>query len=343
MLGAAVAGQLVEQLGDLARQLLAGREEPEVRVEVGGAAVVVARADVRVVAHALALAAHDEHGLRVRLESRQPIRHVHARLLQRARPGDVRALVEARRQLDEADGLLAAFGGADQRRDERRVVARAVHRLLDREHVGVVRRLLDELLDGRERVVRVVDEHVAPAQQREQVGALAVLGERARDQRRPRRLAQLAQGGRGRDLHDLPQVGEVEQARDLVDVALLDPEVADEPRPQRRVDARAHLQPHDLAEAPPAQLRLDRLEQVVGLVGDGEVGVARDAKGRVRDDLHAAEEAVEVVGDHGLHRHERAAPLADPDEARQPLLRHLHAREARLVARRVAHEHAEAE
>ena len=44
---------------------------------------------------------------------------------------------------------------------------------------------------------------------------------------------------------------------------------------------RRDLEPNDVAEAAPAQLELDRLEQVVGLVGDLEVGVARDA-GRAR-------------------------------------------------------------
>src|SRR5215475_11349365 len=50
------------------------------------------------------------------------------------------------------------------RSDARRVVGRAVHGLLDREHVRVVGRLLDEALDrADERVVRVVDEDVALA------------------------------------------------------------------------------------------------------------------------------------------------------------------------------------
>ena len=41
------------------------------------------------------------------------------------------------------------------------------------------------------------------------------------------------------------------------------------------------LDAHDLAEAAAAQLVLDRLQQVVGLVGDREVGVAGDAEDRV--------------------------------------------------------------
>ena len=58
---------------------------------------------------------------------------------------------------------------------------------------------------------------------------------------------------------------------------------------------RADLEPHDLAETAPAQLVLDRLQQVVGVVGDLEVGVAGHAEHVVVDDLHAREERVEVV------------------------------------------------
>ena len=70
---------------------------------------------------------------------------------------------------------------------------------------------------------------------------------------------------------------------------------------QRLAQAPAHagadLDAHDLAEAAPAQLLLDRPQQVVGLVVDGEVGVARDAEDVEVDDLHAREERVEMLGD----------------------------------------------
>ena len=162
--------------------------------------MVVAGADVDVVAHAVALAAHDEDALRVRLQPRVAVDDVHAGLLERARPGDVRALVEARLELDHADRLLAALGRADERRDERRVVGRAVHGLLDREHVGVGDRLLDEALDRRrERVVGVVDEDVAAAHLGEEVHALGLLALQARlRDRRPRRVAQLAEAAQRR-------------------------------------------------------------------------------------------------------------------------------------------------
>ena len=73
----------------------------------------------------------------------------------------------------------------------------------------------------------------------------------------------------------------------------------------------ADLDAHDLAEAPAAQLVLDRLQQVGGVVGDLEVGVARDAEDVVVDDLHAREQRVEVVGDHVLERHQQRR-LAGP-------------------------------
>ena len=104
----------------------------------------------------------------------------------------------------------------------------------------------------------------------------------------------------------------------------------------------ADLDAHDLAEAPAAQLVLDRLQQVVGLVGDREVGVAGDAEEVVVGDLHAREERVEVVGDHVLEQHEARA-VADRHEARQDLGRDLHARERRVAALGVAHDHAEAQ
>ena len=50
--------------------------------------------------------------------------------------------------------------------------------------------------------------------------------------------------------------------------------------------------------------QLDRLEQVVGLVGDLEVRVARDAEDSALGDLHLREERREEVGDHPLERDE---------------------------------------
>src|SRR5205823_12677309 len=101
------------------------------------------------------------------------------------------------------------------------------------------------------------------------------------------------------------------------------------------------LDAHCLAEASASQLTLDRLKQVVGLVGNLEVRVARDAEGAALDDLHPGEEARQEMPDDPLERQEKTA-FADGEEARQEL-RDLDAREALLGRLGVANEDAEAQ
>ena len=119
--------------------------------------------------------------------------------------------------------------------------------------------------------------------------------------------------GEGRGGHrpdDLPQVGEVQRAVDVVDLDLLDAQPLDQRGPQGWIHARADLQPHDLAEAPASELILDRGQEVVGFVVDLEVGVPGDPEEVVADDLHPWEERVQVVGDDVLQRHERVLVIS---------------------------------
>ncbi len=158
-----VAGELVEEAGEVLADLVVGGEEAEVLVEPARLRVVVAGADVAVVAEPALLLADHEGELAVRLQPDEPVDDVHAGLLELPRPADVGLLVEARLDLDEGEHLLAGLGRVDERLDDRAVARGAVEGLLDREHVGVGRGLLEEGDDARrERLVRVVQEHVAP-------------------------------------------------------------------------------------------------------------------------------------------------------------------------------------
>ena len=217
---------------------------------------------------------------------------------------DVHALVEARLKLHQRDRLLAAFGGVDQRWYQWRVVARAVHGLLDREHVRVRDGLLDEALNRcREGHVRVVHEQIAFAHRPEHVRALALAAEQPRvGDPHEWLLAQLGVSGKP---HDLPQGAHVEQSIDGVDLLLLHAQQACQRLAQLLGAVRADLDAHDLAEAPAAQLVLDGLQQVGGVVGDLQVGVAGHAKDVVVGDLHTWEQRVEVVSDHVLKRHQQ--------------------------------------
>ena len=159
------------------------------------------------------------------------------------------------------------------------------------------------------------------------VGLLVLVGLQPRLRHRASTAGRAARGSRAA-LTMLPEVGEVEQPVDR--------------RRRRRASASSarsscsrssrlmpclDLEAHDLAEAAAAQLVLDGLQQVVGLVGDGEVGVARDPEDRRVDDLHAREQRVEVGGDDAPRAGRTSAVVASAHEARQHLLRHLHARE----------------
>ena len=75
------------------------------------------------------------------------------------------------------------------------------------------------------------------------------------------------------------------------------------------------LEPHDVSEAPAQQLCLDGLEQIVGVAGDGEIGVARDAEHGVAD-LVARDHCRQEVQDRVLDRN-AGAVAADLDEPRQ--------------------------
>ncbi len=187
----------------------------------------------------------------------------------------------------------------------------------------------------------MVDEDVVVADRGEHVDRLVVLALQPRlRHRRPGREAQL---GVARDVGDVGEVGEVDQPVDVVDLAVLQPQRVDQLLAQLRVHPGGDLQPHDLAEAAAADLVLDRLQQVVRLVGDGEVGVAGDAEVAVVDDLGAGEEHVEVGGDRLLQRHEGLAALADRQEAAEQLLRHLDPGDDLGAALGIAQKHAEAE
>ena len=135
------------------------------------------------------------------------------------------------------------------------------------------------------------------------------------------RIAQLAEPA---DPGHVPEVGQVEQALDLIELALVDlqrvAQLLAQPGAHRPVD----LEPHDLAEAAAPELLLDRLQQVVGLVGDVVVRVARDPEERVVGHLHARETGSPRLAAIRSSSGTRVVPVSPISTKRpQQLLRHL--------------------
>ena len=194
---AAVAGEIVEQLGQVLAEGRVAGEQPDVLVETRRLRVVVAGAHVAVAADDTFLFAHDEGGLGVGLEADEAVHHVHAHLLQSLRPLDVGLLVEAGLELHQGNDLLALLGGLDEGAHDGAVARGAVQGLLDGQDLGVDGRVLDEVLDRRgEAVVGMVDEQLAFADHREDGAAAFVVG-RAQPRlghRHPRLVLQLGAG-----------------------------------------------------------------------------------------------------------------------------------------------------
>src|SRR5699024_3446680 len=90
-----VAGELVEQPGEVLAHVRVAGEQPVVLIHPRGLRVVVAGADVAVAAQTVRFLAHHQGELAVRLQPDDAVDHVHPGALQLARPGDVRLLVEA--------------------------------------------------------------------------------------------------------------------------------------------------------------------------------------------------------------------------------------------------------
>ena len=331
---AAVAGEVVEQLGDVGADVVVAREDAEVLVDPRRVGVVVAGADVAVAAQLVAVVAHDEHALRVRLQPDHAVHDVDAGALELFRPVDVVGLVEAGLQLDEHGDLHAALGGADQRPDDRAVAAGPVQRHLDRLHPRVGRRLLDERLRRRgEALVRVVD-HDRPVAHHRDDRALRFEpdGDPPRRDRRPRPILEVGTV----EAVELPQEVEADRAAQAIHVVGVQVELAHEQLEHLVAHRVGDLEADGPVEAAAAQLHLDGFEQVVGLLLlDREVGVAGDAERRRLLDLHAGEQAVEMGDDELLGG--EVATLVDRHEAREQV-GHLDPGEALLAALGVADE-----
>ena len=184
------AGQEVEQLGEVRSELARGGQQTHVFIGRGGDRIVVPGPDVAVAGDSLALAAHHERDLPVRLEAHEAVDDVHAGLLEGTRPLDVRFFVEASLELDERHHLLASLRRSDQREGHRIRGSRGpVEGVLDRQHVRIRSGLCEERLDrGLKRIVGMVHQHISLLQHFEEVGgsALGTRGE-APLRRRPAR------------------------------------------------------------------------------------------------------------------------------------------------------------
>ena len=137
-------------------------------------------------------------------------------------------------------------------------------------------------------------------------------------------------------------IGEIERPVDRVHEIVGDAQPLLDALAHRRRDRARHLESRHLTEAPAAQLELDGLEQVVGLVRDFEVGVARDAEERALERRPCRGRASARKWASTRSSGTNCPPPPSGEEARQAL-RDLDPGEALFTGLRIAHEHGEAD
>ena len=234
--------------------------------------MIIAGADMAVADQRSALAPHHHRKLRVGLQFDEAEHDLRAGALEVARPANIRLLVEARLELDQRGHRLARFRRLDERAHDRTVGRRAIERLLDRDDIGIVRRLVEELHDDVERFVRMMDDEILLPDRGEAIAA--VLAHPFGEARVIGREFEL----RTIDRDELRQFVERQHAFDQHHARRHDVDVAGDEGAQRLGHARLDLQADDDAAPSALQRAFVKTDEILGLFLDLDVAVADDAK-----------------------------------------------------------------
>ena len=255
--------------------------------------------------------AHDHRNFRVGFPFDEAVDHLHAGTLQRARPEQVLLLVKARLELDDRGHRLARLGGIDQRPDDRGLLARAIQCLLDRDDIGIGRRLLQEFDHHLERFIGVMDQYVLVANGRKTVSAMIA---------NPLGKARAV----GRELEIRPifldQYIEIADADQTVDPAFggtVIQQILAQHRDHRLGKLRPQFQPDDIAAPSAFDRAAEIAHQVLGFFLDLDVAVANDPEQAAAVHHIAGEENVGKFLDHRFDRDIDRRFAGQADEARQ--------------------------
>ena len=275
--------------------------------------MIIACAQMDVIAQPSILAPHHKRHLGVSLQFHEAEHDLHAGAFEIARPADIGFLVEARLEFHQRGDRLAGFGSIDQRADDRAVVRGAVQRLLDGDDIGIDGGLAQELHDDVERLVWVVDDDVLLADRREAVAAMVA------DAFGKTRIV-------GCEFQIVARHGD--QFRHLVDrkqpVQHADPagrhaEFQGDEIPQFRRYLIVEFDADHRTAPSPLQCGLEELHQIFRLFGDLDIAVADQPERPGALHLIAREELADELVDGFLDWNETDAFLAvgQPDESLQ--------------------------
>ena len=232
---------VAEEAHGILAESLVGGDEAEIGVELGRLLVVVARAELRDVLHALGRAPRYAADLGMHLVVVEAVDYMAPGLLEALRPFDVVALVEPCAQLEQRHHLLAVFGGSDKRLGKLRLAGQTVQGNLNGYDVGVDGRFLQQLHERVHGLVGIRQQDVALAYLVHYAPRALELG---RPGRREGRVGQLRALLLGKMVAQAPGEAEVQRDDGVVHLAALQAELLQhhllDHRRQRALAFQAH-------------------------------------------------------------------------------------------------------
>ena len=280
-IGFGVAGDEVEDPGDVPADRWLGGEEGNVGVDLRGHRMVVAGAEMAVTDERPGLPPHHHRQLGVGLQLDEAVYDLRSGALEVPRPADIRLLVETRLQLDQRSDRFSEFRGLDQGAYDRAVGGGPIERLLDRNDARIPRRLTDELDDHVEGFVGMMDHEILLPDCGETIAA--VLLDPFGKARIVRRKLQF----RPVDRHKLRQFVQRQHPVDRHDAGGNDIDVAGNEGAQRLRHGGLDFQPDDRTAAAPLDRGFIKADEIFRLLLDLDVAVADDPEGALAEHLIA--------------------------------------------------------
>ena len=278
--------------------------------------MVIAGAEVGIVAQLSVLTAHDQERLGVHLVTDDAIYHVRADLLEFGGPADVGFFVKACHQFHYYRHCLAILRGADERFHQYRIGAGAVHRHLDGDHAGVDGGLAEQVDDRDERLVWMVQQDVATADAGENVASLAQVFRNAGQERGKFHVRTV------HPVRDLHQADQVDRAIDPVKVDLLQPELGEQEIGDGWGTVVGDFKPYGITKMALGQFPLQFGAQIGDfLFIDEQVGVAGGAELVAAQHAHADKQLVDELVQDGRKKNKSVSTagkfLRQLDDSRQ--------------------------
>ena len=292
------AGEQVEQIGRVFPKFLAAGEQAQIRINLGGGGIVIARAKVNVPPDAIPLPAHHQRALGMDLVAHQTVNHVYAVLLQLARPFNVVRLVKARPQFHHGRHLFAIADRIHQGANNPRIAAGAIERHFDGERIGVGGGGFQKLHHARKTLVRVMEQDVALGNRGKNIRLIL---QRRGHRSGKRRVAQL---GRMAALIEHHQPRGVHRTADKIQILRREVQSLQQGLANLFRTVVGNFQPHRLAAPALVQLLFHGLEQVrrVFLI-HVELAIAGQAESPVPEHLRAGKEIREKLPDQMAQKH----------------------------------------